>query len=383
MIFFLHFISNLLLIKSEKTFHHFTFNVDYNILDRSTIAGTKIALLKESLNTSVQMINSILLVKSGGKIEQLSNPYLCNVKIPFLNETLLDGVNGDFLLFPFIELDENEFMIHKICVRTDNSLRPIVGYIKINERLLNYNIHNIDNLTLLFLYHLTRLIGLNIKDMNTISSLRKNNNTLFLNNNIISFKESRLLNELIFQRQNNEFMEIEQNNNEFFLKENLPFNDYMKLNINNFFDNNLISPFTFSLLNSLNWYYVKLPYLQFDYFTMTYNLKTYIIKNKNLNQINYCYGDIFTSKYKYKDKCDFSDREFETEISCAKFPELKYIKSQNIILINPLNKICKNPQKTIFFRYIQNYKFEQKIKASLIEININFKRIYDYKFTRF
>ena len=54
----------------------------------------------------------------------------------------------------------------------------------------------------------------------------------------------------------------------FFLKENLPFNDYMKLNINNSFDNNLISPFTFSLLNSLNWYYVKLPYLKFDYFTI-------------------------------------------------------------------------------------------------------------------
>ena len=152
-------------------------------------------------------------------------------------------------------------MTHKICLRANNSLRPIVGFIKINERLLDYNIHNIDNLTLLFLYHLTRLIGLNLKDINAISSLRKNNNTLLLNNNIISFKESRLLNELIFRKQNNEFMEIEQNNTDFFIKENLPFNDYMQLNVNNFFENNIISPFTFSLLNSLNWYYVKLPFI--------------------------------------------------------------------------------------------------------------------------
>ena len=188
--FLLLFISNIFLIKSEKTFHHFTVHVDYNIIVRSTIAGRKISLLKESLNTTVQMINSILLVKSGGKIEQLSNN-VCNEKIPFLNESLLNGVNADFLLFPYIELDEKKFMTHKICIRTDNSLRPIVGYIKINERLFDYKIHNQDNLSLLFLYHLTRLIGLNIKDMNTISSLRKNNNTLFLNNNIISFKESR------------------------------------------------------------------------------------------------------------------------------------------------------------------------------------------------
>ena len=216
--FLLLFISNIILIKSEKTFHHFTIHVDYNIIVRSTIAGRKISLLKESLNTTVQMINSILLVKSGGKIEQLSSPNLCDVKIPFLNETLLDGVNADFLLFPFIELDENEFMTHKICIRTDNSLRPIVGYIKINERLFDYNIHNIDNLTLLFLYHLTRLIGLNLKDMNTISSLRKNNNTIFLNNNIISFKESRLLNELIFKNKIMNLWKLNKYNNEFFFK---------------------------------------------------------------------------------------------------------------------------------------------------------------------
>ena len=370
--FLLLFISNIFLIKSEKTFHHFTVHVDYDMIYRSTIAGTKIILLKDSLNATVQILKTILLVKSGGKIEQLSSPNLCDVKFPFFNETLLDGINADFLLFPFIELDEKEFMTHKICIRTDNSLRPIVGYIKINERLFDFNIHNLDNLTLLFLYHLTRLIGLNIKDINSLSSLRKNNNTIFLKNNIISFKDSRLLNELIF-KQNNEFMEIEKYNNDFFLKENLPFNDYMKLNINNSFHNNLISPFTFSLLNSLNWYYVKLPYLKFDYFTSTYNLKTYFIKNSNLNQINYCYGDIFTSKYKYKDKCDFSDREFETEITLGKFPELKEIESQEILLINPLNKMCKNPQKTLFFRYIPKYNYEQKIKTSLTKENIKIK----------
>ena len=370
--FLLLFISNIILIKSEKTFHHFTIHVDYNIIIRSTIAGRKISLLKESLNTTVQMINSILLVKSGGKIEQLSNN-VCNEKIPFLNESLLNGVNADFLLFPYIEKKKKKFMTHKICIRTDNSLRPIVGYIKINERLFDYKIHNQDNLSLLFLYHLTRLIGLNLKDMNTISSLRKNNNTLFFNDNNIYFKESKLLNELIFKRDNNEFMEFEKFNNEFFLNENLPFNDYMKLNENNFFENNLISPFTFSLLNSLNWYYVKLPYLKIDYFTMTYNLKAYIIKNNNLNQINYCYGDIFTSKYKNKDKCDFSNREFETEIVIGKFPELKDIESQNILLINPLNKICKNPQKTIFFKYIPHYNYEQNIKTSLSLINIKLK----------
>ncbi len=66
-----------------------------------------------------------------------------NLKIPFLNETLLDGAHGDFLLIPFFELYENEFMTHKIYVRVDNPLRLIVGYIKINKRLLNYNIYNI------------------------------------------------------------------------------------------------------------------------------------------------------------------------------------------------------------------------------------------------
>ena len=34
-------------------------------------------------------------------------------------------------------------MTHKIYVRVDNPLRLIVGYIKINKRLLNYNIYNI------------------------------------------------------------------------------------------------------------------------------------------------------------------------------------------------------------------------------------------------
>ena len=85
-IFFLHFISYLIFIKPEKTFHHFTFSVDYDILNRVKIAGKKYELLKESLKTSVQIINSILLVKSGGKIEELlSNPDFCGVKIPFLS----------------------------------------------------------------------------------------------------------------------------------------------------------------------------------------------------------------------------------------------------------------------------------------------------------
>ena len=78
------------------------------------------------------MINSIILFKIEENREIIkSNLY--NVKIPFLNETLLDGANGDILLIPFIELYENEFMTHKIYVRADNSLRLIIGYIKINE----------------------------------------------------------------------------------------------------------------------------------------------------------------------------------------------------------------------------------------------------------
>ena len=362
------FLSNIILILSEKTVHHYQIATDFSIFEKIYgVSKQNLNYLKTSLNSSITIINSILLVKSGGQIEKILNPNVCDEEISISNMQLLNGIKADFLLFINIDINQNEFMTNKICTYTHKSLRPIIGVIKINDEKYNFLKHSIDNLTYNFLNQLTRLLGFNYDTFKYFTNLRKNN-TVFLFEDQISFRDSYILNQLILKgEEENIFVEIEKIEDEIYLKDNLPFNDYMIFNeykkSNNFENNFLISPYTLSILNSLNWYYVKLPYLDFDFFTYTYNLHSYIIEDNYLIEVNYCFGDYFMSKYKFGNKCELSDREYENEIAVGKFPEIKDVEFQELLLIKPLNNICKNPQKTLFFKYYSDYNFPQEIKT--------------------
>ena len=66
------FLSNIILILSEKTVHHYQIATDFSIFEKIYgVSKQNLNYLKTSLNSSITIINSILLVKSGGQIEKI------------------------------------------------------------------------------------------------------------------------------------------------------------------------------------------------------------------------------------------------------------------------------------------------------------------------
>ena len=194
----------------------------------------------------------------------------------------------------------------------------------------------------------------------------KNNIDILLNDNYISFKDSLLLNQLIFKK-NQTQIEIEKSDNEIHFSDNLNFNDIMKPKEDNF----LITPLTLSLLNSFDYYYTILPYIQFDYFTSSYNLNSYLIFENQLIEIGTCYGDNFILNYKIENKCNNSLREYESNITIGLFPHIEEINEQTINLLSP-SKYCKNPQKTLFFIYPKIVGIKQDLKR-ISKVTFNLK----------
>ena len=330
----------LISVNSEKTFHRFKIYINRDSINYDhSISKTSIKKAEKALNLTSEILGNILLINSGGKIlSKLNISKICNITINYINEDIEneDYIKADFILFPIIDKNQEEFITHKICLNSNKSKRPLIGYLKLNE-FFDFDLSK-NELTTVFLHHIIHLIGFNL-------NVLQNNINIFINKNYITYKDSELLNELIFLNKKKE-LEIEEYNNDIHFNNNLNYNDFMKPDEDNF----LISPFSLSLLNSIDFYYVILPYLTFDFYTYSYNVNSYLIKNFHLIEIGSCYGDTFILKFKMENKCKNSLREFESNITIGKFPELKDIKEQTINLLSP-SKYCKNPQKTLFFKY--------------------------------
>ena len=356
-LFFIHFLS----FNSEKTLHQFNLNVNYpSIILEKSFPTSSLQKVEKALNGTVNILQNILLINSSGKIiTKLNITELCNIDTKYINEDIenQNGIDTDFILFPLYDEKQEEFISNKICLRTNKSKRPLIGYIKLNQ-VFDFNLND-NELTTIFLHHIIHLLGFTEEDM-------KNNNNIILNDNYISFKDSLLLNQLIFKKNNKE-IEIEKSDNQIHFSDNFNFNDLMKPNENYY----LISPFTLSLLNSFDYYYIIFPYIYFDYFISSYILNSYLIYNNQLIEIGSCYGDNFILNYKIENKCNNSLREYETNITLGLFPELKEINEQTVNLLSP-SKYCKNPQKTLFFKYPKIVNIKQDLK-NVSKVTFNLK----------
>jgi hypothetical protein len=357
-LFFIFFL--FLTVNSEKTLHQFELNVNFpSIQLDKKFPSSSYERVEKALNGTIDILKNILLINSSGVITtQINKTELCDdVDLKYINDDIefQNGIETDFILIPLFDEKQEEFITHKICLRTNKSKRPLLGYLKLNE-VFDFNL-NINELTSVFLHHILHLIGFNEEDI-------KNNNDIFLSDNNISFKDSLLLNQLIFKKNEKE-IEIEKSDKEIHFSDNLNYDDIMRPKENYF----LISPLTLSILNSFDYYYVIFPYMYFDYFTSSYILTSYLIYENQLIEISTCYGDNFILNYKIGNKCNNSLREFETEITLGLFPNLQDIKEQTVNLLSP-SQYCKNPQKTLFFKY-----------PKIVEIKQDFKRVSKVTFT--
>ena len=355
------FICLFLSFNSKKKIHQFNLIINFPTLELDkNFPSSSFDKVKNILDGITDILNNILLINSNGLIrKRLNTSEKCNLDLKIINDEIENdnGYIADFILFPFFDEKQEEFITNKICLRTYKSKRPLIGILKINQ-VFDFNLNN-NELTSVFLHHILHLIGLNEDDM-------KNNIDILLNDNYISFKDSLLLNQLIFKK-NQTQIEIEKSDNEIHFSDNLNFNDIMKPKEDNF----LITPLTLSLLNSFDYYYTILPYIQFDYFTSSYNLNSYLIFENQLIEIGTCYGDNFILNYKIENKCNNSLREYESNITIGLFPHIEEINEQTINLLSP-SKYCKNPQKTLFFIYPKIVGIKQDLKR-ISKVTFNLK----------
>ena len=355
----------------KNSIHNFDMYIDYESFDNSKLILNKNKKkIKNALNTTKEILSQLLFINNPkNKISIVSNASnVCKQNIPYYNEDINKGIKTDFILYPIISKKQKRYIYQGACLTSSKTLRPIIGYLKI-KRKFNYSSVSNDELTIIFLHHITHILGFTSKKMSKFTSKKKLKSSIFFDkeDSDIKFQGSKKLNE-IFLNKNYSYIDIETRFNELHWSDDIPFPDYMKENEKN----NLITPYSLSLFDSLGYFIVQLPYLIYDSKTSSYNVHSYSIYNNALVEIGQCYGDTFKLYIKNGNKCANSKREYETTITLLKFPELKEYDKQTITFISP-SPICKNKQKTVYFKYLPVVGINQKPEYPLSKITFTLK----------
>ncbi len=335
-----------LVIKGE---HEFEMYIDTLSLDKNKKLSSKSRYkIKKALNATQDILSQILLTKNSKKITTKSNiTKVCKQHIPYYNKSVHKGINTDFILYPIFVRKQKKLVKHGLCMSYVKTLRPSIAYLRIGKPS-NFSKYTSEQLTIIFLHHITHILGFTSKRMSKFTKNRDLKSSIIYDDEVgdISFKGSKLLNE-IFINKNYDYINIDVKDNELHWSNDIPFPDYMKENEKN----NLISPYSLSLFDNLGYFIVQLPYLIYDSKTLSYNVRSYSIYNNALVEVGQCYGEPFKLYIKKGNKCENSNRENENNVVLLKFPELKKIKEQIVTFISP-SPICKNKQKTVYFEYL-------------------------------
>ena len=355
----------------NKPIHNFDMYIDYESLDNSNLILKKNKKkIKNALNNTKEILSQLLLVNNPkNKISIVTNASnVCKQKIPYFNEDINNGIKADFILYPFITKKQQRYINQGVCLTNTKTLRPIIGYLKIKRRF-NYSSVTEDELTTIFLHHITHILGFNVKKMSKFTTKKKLKSSIRFDNedSDIKFKGSNEINE-IFLNKNYDYIDLETRYNELHWSNDIPFPDYMKENEKN----NLITPYSLSLFDNLGYFIVQLPYLIYDSKTLSYNVRSYSIYNNALVEVGQCYGEPFKLYIKKGNKCKNSKREIENTMTLLKFPELKDYDKQTITFISP-SPICKNKQKTVYFEYLPVVGVIQKPEYPLSKITFTSK----------
>ena len=390
---------------SRKAIHPIEIRFDFYTYDK----------LKENIKNEIYfsriknlLLNSAKLFKQFLKVENqkyistnLNISLLCHQNIPFYDKIIKTGIKTDLVIYPIIseeeKVNEEDYIKGGICAIDDDNLRPIIAYIKIYSGF-NFNRKNSDDKFIMLIMHqLTHILGFN---KNIISRLSKGNKSLFKithykKKNFISGQTLASLTEIVYGKFY--FIGVELNspdgNYTGHWNPRLSLNDYMKpLN----YSQSLITHLTLNLLGDLGWYsfihsscnlYKKIEgeycvkYNNTCSYDLNERVQLYIHEgnlhcNVLLKKPNICINELeFIDEFREKVKsseikkiCKNNITSYEREVMITNFPELKRVKSQIVRIIKP-SKICKNPQRTIFFPYSPIVKMKQNITSIPVRIN--------------
>ena len=390
---------------SIKTIHPIEIKFDFTSFDylqenmKNKIYFSKIKTL---LLNSAKLFKQFLKVENQKYIStNLNISHLCHQNIPFYDKIIKTGIKTDLIIYPIIseeeKVNEEDYINGGICAIDNDNLRPIIGYIKIYSGF-NFKIKNSDDKFIMLIMHqLTHILGFN---KNIIRKLSKGNKSLFQitnhkKRNFISGKTLAGISEIVYGKFY--FIGVELNSNDGNYTghwgNNLLLNDYMKpLN----YSKNLITHLTLNFLNDLGWYsfihsscnlYKKIEgeycvkYNNTCSFEARERVELYIHKgnlhcNVRLKQPRICINEVgLIDEYREKVNSSYIKKickndipSYEREIMITNFPELKKVKSQVVRIIKP-SKLCKNPQRTIFFPYSPIIKFKSNVTSSPVRIS--------------
>ena len=159
----------------NKPIHNFDMYIDYESLDNSNLILKKNKKkIKNALNNTKEILSQLLLINNPkSKISIVTNPSnVCKQNIPFFNDNINKGIKTDFILYPIISKKQKRYIYQGACLTSSKTLRPIIGYLKI-KRKFNYSSVSNDELTIIFLHHITHILGFSSKKMSKFTTKKK------------------------------------------------------------------------------------------------------------------------------------------------------------------------------------------------------------------
>ena len=191
--------------RNKKTpIHNFDMYIDYESFDNSKLILNKNKKkIKNALNTTKEILSQLLFINNPkNKISIVSNASnVCKQNIPYYNEDINKGIKTDFILYPIISKKQKRYIYQGACLTSSKTLRPIIGYLKI-KRKFNYSSVSNDELTIIFLHHITHILGFTSKKMSKFTSKKKLKSSIFFDkeDSDIKIQGSKKLNEIILNK---------------------------------------------------------------------------------------------------------------------------------------------------------------------------------------
>ena len=349
----------------SKNFHPFRIEFDYYQLERDKDIEY-VNYLKNILEKTKEFFSKFIYIKNNGLLKTSLLPKsFCDSRIQYYNESIKEGLDIDFLIYPILFNVTNSKILlsSKICAEEFNNKRPLIASLMINN---NFKFEDIEEegeenkdeyYYLQIIHHITHIIGFNKDTLSKVNIFR---------NRALRLDIFKNLNEKSFNSWSPVSLE-QQKNNYALIKQ-----DIMSKKSNERIP--VFSSLTLSILQSTKFYQINLSLCgcsldgNCEYFRHPISISFQQNLNEDLN--HYCYLN-----KNIHSKCHIMNNTFVPRIIPKKVNHNQY---NNYLNGNhSLNKLlfwestipnidmpqiinllypkedgkCKNPQRTLFFYY--------------------------------